>query len=69
MEELNTSSEAVVATLTPREQEVFYWLGQGKRNSEIAVIIQCGVRTVEKHVENILRKTDSENRMCAVMSL
>jgi DNA-binding CsgD family transcriptional regulator len=69
MEELNTSSEAVVATLTPREQEVFHWLGQGKRNSEIAVIIQCGVRTVEKHVENILRKTDSENRMCAVMSL
>jgi DNA-binding CsgD family transcriptional regulator len=65
---LNASSEDVVAMLTPREQEVFYWIGQGKRNSEIAVIINCGVRTVEKHVENILRKTAAENRISAVMN-
>lgn len=69
MERLQSSSENEVAKLTPREQEVFLWLSQGKRNSEIAIIIDCGVRTVEKHVENILRKTSAENRMSAVMSV
>lgn len=55
-------------TLTAREKEVFHWMGCGKRNKEIATILGCSPRTVEKHVEAILRKTHSENRASAVNS-
>jgi DNA-binding CsgD family transcriptional regulator len=52
--------------LTPREREVMHWLGEGKRNGEIAKILGCAMRTVEKHVENILAKTGTETRTAAV---
>ena len=52
--------------LTFREAEVFHWMREGKRNGEIAVILGCSTRTVEKHVENILRKTGAETRAAAV---
>ena len=51
---------------TPRESQVVGWLGEGKRNSEIAVILGCSPRTIDKHVENILRKTGAETRTAAV---
>lgn len=52
--------------LTCREVEVFGWLREGKRNSEIARILGCSSRTIDKHVENILRKTGAETRTAAV---
>jgi DNA-binding CsgD family transcriptional regulator len=55
--------------LTPRELDVARWMREGKRNGEIAIILGCSVRTVEKHVENILRKTLSETRGAAVRKL
>lgn len=55
--------------LTPREWEVLGWMREGKRNSEIATILACSVRTVEKHVENILRKTGAETRAAALRLL
>jgi DNA-binding CsgD family transcriptional regulator len=54
------------AKLTAREMEVFAWMREGKRNSEIGVILGCSPRTVDKHVENILRKTGAETRTAAV---
>ena len=54
--------------LTAREAEVFAWLGEGKRNSEIAIILGCSPRTIDKHVQNILRKTGAETRTAAVRS-
>lgn len=54
------------ANLTARESEVFGWMREGKRNSEIGVILGCSPRTVDKHVENILRKTGAETRTAAV---
>lgn len=55
------------ATLfTPREAEVFSWMREGKRNREIAVILACSERTVEKHIQSILKKTDTETRSGAV---
>ncbi len=51
--------------LSNREEEVFHWLGEGKRNAEIARLLGCSARTVEKHVENILRKTHTETRTAA----
>ena len=55
--------------LTPREWEVLTWMREGKRNTEIALILACSVRTVEKHVENILRKTGTETRSAAIRLL
>jgi DNA-binding CsgD family transcriptional regulator len=67
MEDLGQPSAPDDASpLTRREAEVFTWLREGKRNSEIAVILGCAPRTVDKHVENILRKTGAETRTAAV---
>jgi DNA-binding CsgD family transcriptional regulator len=51
--------------LTPREAEVLSWIAQGKRNSEIAVILGSQPRTVSKHVENVLSKLGVETRNAA----
>jgi DNA-binding CsgD family transcriptional regulator len=57
---------AVRLQFTRRESQVVEWLGEGKRNAEIAVILGCSPRTIDKHVENILRKTGAETRTAAV---
>ena len=51
--------------LTPRECEVLHWLVEGKRDAEIAVILDLSVRTVEQHVRTCLRKLDVETRTAA----
>lgn len=58
-----------ILQLTPRERDVARWMREGKRNGEIAIILGCSSRTVEKHVENILHKTFSETRGAAVRKL
>jgi DNA-binding CsgD family transcriptional regulator len=55
--------------LTPREAEMAAWLARGKTNWEISVICRVSARTVEKHVEHILRKLNVENRTAAVVAL
>lgn len=52
--------------LTPREREVIYWVSEGKRDREIAVILGLSPRTVEKHVGHILEKLGVETRTAAV---
>lgn len=54
--------------LTARETEVLTWMREGKRNQEIATILDISLRTAEKHVENILRKTGTETRTAATRS-
>lgn len=51
--------------LTHRECDVLRWVMEGKRNHEIAVILEVHSRTVEKHVENILAKLGVETRTTA----
>ncbi|MCF7687840.1 MAG: LuxR C-terminal-related transcriptional regulator [Cephaloticoccus sp.] len=48
--------------LTARESDVLYWITEGKQNREIAMILGISLYTVQKHVANILRKLDVENR-------
>jgi DNA-binding CsgD family transcriptional regulator len=48
--------------LTKRELEVAEWIAEGKRNGEIAKIIECSPRTVQKHVQHILEKLHVETR-------
>lgn len=45
---------SALGPLTPRQAEVLGWIAGGKRNREIAKLLRCSVRTVEKHVENIM---------------
>ncbi len=52
---------------TRREAEVARWLGWGKTNPEIAVILRMSPRTVEKHMERILEKLGVENRTAAAV--
>jgi DNA-binding CsgD family transcriptional regulator len=52
--------------LTPREAEVLFWICEGKSNPEIGIILGSSARTVEKHVENILRKLGVPTRSAAV---
>lgn len=53
--------------LTPREREIGAWMARGKTNLEISLILRTRVRTVEKHVENILAKLGVENRTAAAL--
>lgn len=47
---------ARVACLTPREREVFELLIKGQRSKDIAAALRIGVKTIEEHRSNILRK-------------
>jgi two-component system response regulator DesR len=51
--------------LTEREREVLRCLSEGLRNSEIAIRLSISPRTVDKHVEHILRKLDARSRLHA----
>lgn len=51
--------------LTAREAEVLLWTAQGKSNRDIAEILQCSPRTVNKHLEQIYAKLGVENRTAA----
>lgn len=51
--------------LTLRESEILHWIVQGKRDAEIAEILGASVRTVQKHVQNILWKFHVETRTAA----
>jgi len=53
--------------LSPRESEIAEWLGRGKTNPEIAIILQMQTRTVEKHVERIFEKLAVDNRTAAAV--
>jgi DNA-binding CsgD family transcriptional regulator len=54
--------------VTRRESEVLHWLIQGKRDDEIAQIIGTSPRTVQKHVQNIIRQLKVENRTGAALT-
>lgn len=54
------------AVLSPREFEVLHWLKRGKTSWEIAQILGISERTVNYHINNILRKLDATNRSQAV---
>ncbi len=51
--------------LTARESQVLYWIANGKTNKDISQILGMGVRTVNKHLEQIFPKLGVENRTSA----
>ena len=52
--------------LTPRECEVLRWITEGKRDREIATILDLSPRTVSNHAHKIFRKLSVETRAAAV---
>lgn len=60
---------SMTGQLTDRELQVAFWLARGKTNLEIGLILDAKPRTVEKHVERILRKLRVENRTAAALLL
>jgi DNA-binding NarL/FixJ family response regulator len=52
----------VGSQLTAREREVWTLLAEGLTNKQIASRLTVSPRTVEKHVENLLRKTSTRTR-------
>jgi DNA-binding CsgD family transcriptional regulator len=51
--------------LTKREAEVLYWVSEGKRNAEIALILAARPKTITKHLERIFEKLSVETRTAA----
>lgn len=66
---LNTKAteEAVIEPLSQREVEVLQLMASGTSNEEIAAKLIIAPTTAKKHVSNILRKLDVENRTQAVV--
>ena len=53
--------------LSDRENDVLQWMIEGKRNSEIGLILNISERTVEKHVAAVLCALQAENRATAIV--
>lgn len=51
--------------LTYREEDVLYWVAQGKTNAETAGILKIAPGTVKIHLERIYQKLGVENRTTA----
>ena len=64
----NAPEPRCVVVLTRRESEVLDWLRQGKTSIEIAMILGCAGRTVDKHLANIYRKTGAHNRASVILN-
>lgn len=60
---------AATARLTARETEIARWVCEGKRDSEIALILGLSVRTVGKHVEHLLLKLRIPRRSAMAATL
>ena len=53
--------------VTPRETEALRWLAAGKTDREIAAILGCSYRTVQKHLQRLYVKLGVETRTAAVL--
>lgn len=49
--------------LTPRKREILRWVVEGKTNDEVAVILEISAKAVEKHVAELCRLSEVNNRM------
>ena len=54
-------------TLTNRESEVIRWTADGKTSYEISVIVGIGERTVNFHLNNVMKKLNVTNKTAAAV--
>ena len=62
-------SAKAFATLTERESEVLLWILRGKRDGEIAILLDISPATASTHVRNLLAKLGVESRLAAAMEV
>lgn len=55
-------AERAAAVLTRRERQIAVLLVRGLTNAAMAVELNCTVRTVRAHMENMQRKTGTSNK-------
>jgi len=55
--------------LTPREQEVAFYVAQGKSNKEIAIVLELSADTVKLHLSHIYKKLYIDNRVSLALKL
>lgn len=60
--EATSVDEGPISSLTPREREMLYLIGQGLSNREIAEALVLSVKTVEAHRANLSRKLNVRSR-------
>jgi DNA-binding CsgD family transcriptional regulator len=58
-----------LSSLTSREHEVYFWLGQGKSNEEISIILGISAHTVKNHLDHIFQKLGVSNRLAAALAV
>jgi DNA-binding NarL/FixJ family response regulator len=51
--------------LTGREADVLLWISRGKTNREMAQILEISPRTINKHLEQVFKKLQVDNRTSA----
>jgi DNA-binding CsgD family transcriptional regulator len=59
--------EPVNLFLTPQEKEILEWVAEGKKDFEVGEIMMISEATVNFHMRNIMKKTNSHNRVTAVV--
>lgn len=65
--EVRRSMPALPDPLTPREKEILTLVARGRSNTEIAAELFISMATVKTHVGHILTKTNSRDRVQAVI--
>lgn len=60
--------------LTAREKEAMTWVARGKSSADIAVLLNISERTINFHIENVIRKAGVATRVqaairCALLGL
>ena len=61
-EENNSERRKILSILTEREQEVFFQLGKGLTNTQIAEVLFISENTVKKHISSLLSKLGLTHR-------
>ena len=61
-----TSRNMNLPPISKREKEVLKWLRKGKSSWDISVILEISERTVNFHINNVMKKFDSITRTQAV---
>lgn len=58
----NLSSPLHLSHITPRERELMYYINKGYKNNDIAKLLFVSENTIKKHLQNLYRKLNIQNR-------